>query len=276
MRLTKILLPITRNGTSDSCAAAAFSLAGRSGAELEVLHPCLSPSARLPYSTELSPVYFDELADVGKKQVALEKRQAKQWFAKVARGHPKTRAGLIAIEGLIAPTVSTRAKASDLTVLPAGATKEDEFWRSARDAALFQSGRPVLVVPKEARGTIGTSVVIAWKDAVEAVRAVAASRPLLAEAKRIRLVAISEQISDPDPTAAAMIDYLKLAGLRVELAELALDSRPVGEVLLNEASGEGALLVMGAYGRWRWREWIFGGATHYVLHHTPVPVLMMH
>jgi nucleotide-binding universal stress UspA family protein len=73
-----------------------------------------------------------------------------------------------------------------------------------------------------------------------------------------------------------MADYLKLAGLRVERSELAPDSRPVGEVLLSEAAGEGALLVMGAYGRWRWREWVFGGVTRHVLHHTPVPVLMAH
>jgi nucleotide-binding universal stress UspA family protein len=47
-------------------------------------------------------------------------------------------------------------------------------------------------------------------------------------------------------------------------------------VLLSEAAGEGALLVMGAYGRWRWQEWVFGGVTRHVLHHTPVPVLMAH
>jgi nucleotide-binding universal stress UspA family protein len=88
------------------------------------------------------------------------------------------------------------------------------------------------------------------------------------------MVTVAEQ--GPDPTAAAMADYLKLAGLGVERSELAPDSRPVGEVLLSEAAGEGALLVMGAYGRWRWREWVFGGVTRHVLHHTPVPVLMAH
>jgi nucleotide-binding universal stress UspA family protein len=274
MKLVRILLPITRHGTSEACAAASFDLAERSSAELEVLHPCLAPSARLPYSTEISPFYFEELIDVGKKQAGLEKRQAKQWFAKAARGHPKVRANLVATEGLVAPTVSTRAKASDVTVLPSITDGEDEFWKSARDAALFHCGRPVLVVPKEARGAMGQTVVIAWKDSAEAVRAVGAAQPFLADARRIRMVTAAEQ--GPDPTAAAMADYLKLAGLRVERSELAPDSRPVGEVLLSEAAGEGALLVMGAYGRWRWREWVFGGVTRHVLHHTPVPVLMAH
>ena len=47
-------------------------------------------------------------------------------------------------------------------------------------------------------------------------------------------------------------------------------------MLLEAAMGKGVLLVMGAYGRWCWREWVFGGATHYVLRNTAVPVLMVH
>jgi nucleotide-binding universal stress UspA family protein len=72
-----------------------------------------------------------------------------------------------------------------------------------------------------------------------------------------------------------MADYLTRLGLRVELTQIALGGG-VGVVLLEAATANGALLVMGAYGHWRWREWVFGGATHYVLRNTTVPVLMMH
>jgi nucleotide-binding universal stress UspA family protein len=47
----------------------------------------------------------------------------------------------------------------------------------------------------------------------------------------------------------------------VELAKLAGSSGEVGEILLEATTGKGVLLVMGAYGHWRWREWVFGGAT---------------
>lgn len=274
VKLVRILLPITQHGTTEACAASAFSLAERSGALLEALHPCPAPSERLPYSTELSPFYFEELIDVGKKQVALEKRLARQWLGKTARAHPKAHAELVSIEGLVAPSVAMRAKVADMTVLPSIDAEQDGFWAGARDAALFHSGRPLLVVPKGAEGPEGETVVIAWKDAVEAVRAVAAAQPFLAKAKRIRLVSVTER--GQDETAAAMADYLTRSGLRVELATPALDSREVGEVLLEAATGKGVLLVMGAYGHWRWREWVFGGATHYVLRNTSVPVLMMH
>ena len=90
MRLVKILLPINQRGTSEACAAAAFVLAERFGASLEVLHPCPTPADRLPYATELSPLYyFDQLINVGKKQVALEKRQAKKWLDKTGTFFPK-------------------------------------------------------------------------------------------------------------------------------------------------------------------------------------------
>lgn len=274
MRLVRVLVPITQNGTTDACTAAAFGLAERFGAELEVLHPCPAPAERLPYSTELSPFYFEELLDVGTKQVALEKRQAQDWFAAAARSHPKAMADLVSIEGLVAPVVAFRAKVSDVTVLPSVTAQTDKFWELARDSALFHSGRPVLVVPKEAEGPIGETVVIAWKDSVEAVRAVAAARPFLAKAKQVRLASVAEP--GLDETAAAMAEYLRKAGLHVELAPLVAESREAGEVLLEAAKGNGTLLVMGAYGRWRWREWVFGGATHYVLRHAAIPVLMTH
>jgi nucleotide-binding universal stress UspA family protein len=96
----------------------------------------------------------------------------------------------------------------------------------------------------------------------------------LVKAKRIKLVSVAED--GQDESAAAMAEYLRKAGLRVEPVTLRAESREAGEILLEAAMGKGVLLVMGAYGHWRWREWVFGGATQYILHHTNVPVLMMH
>jgi nucleotide-binding universal stress UspA family protein len=274
VKFIRALLPINQRGTTEACAAAAFSLAERFGASLEVLHPCPAPTDRLPYATELSPVYFKELIDVGRKQAALEKRQAGTWLAKMTHEYPNVHLELLAIEGLVGPTVALRAKVSNLTVLPCIEENEDAFWASARDAALFHSGRPLLVVPQEATGVLGETVVIAWKDAVEAVRAAAAAEPFLAKAKWVRLLSVAER--GEDKTASAMANYLTKAGFKVELLKLAAKSHEVGEVLVEAATGRGVLLVMGAFGHWRWHEWVFGGATDYVLRNTAGPVLMMH
>ncbi len=272
-KLVRILLPIGAEGSTAACTEAAFGLSERFAARLEVLHPCPPPTQRLPYSTELSPLYFEELVDVTRKQVDQEERQATDWFEEELGAHPDTKAELVTVEGLVEPAVAMRAKVADLTVLPSIAAKEDGLWDAARDAALFHSGRPVLIVPDEAGGPIGETVVIAWKDAVEAVRAVAAAAPFLATAKRIRLLSIAEE--GEDMSAAAMADYLVLAGLPVETETVALGDREVGDALLT-AAGSGVLLVMGGYGHWRWREWVFGGATLHVLRNTDVPVLMSH
>jgi nucleotide-binding universal stress UspA family protein len=229
----------------------------------------------LPYATELSPVYFEELVDVGKKQVEFERRQAESWLAATARAFPNLRPTFLHIEDPVTQTVATRAKAADLTVLPSSAASEDPFFALARDAVLFHSGRPMLVVPNEARGFNAGTVVIAWKDSVEAVRALAAAAPFLAAAKRVKLLSVAEH-ENQDETRSMMADYLKQGGVSVELVTLALHGRDVGEALVEAASGEDALLVMGAYGHWRWREYVLGGATRYVSRHTQVPVLMSH
>ena len=116
MKLVRILLPIDQGGTSPACVKAALTLAKQFSAELEVLHPCLAAWQRLPYATELSPYYFQELINTGSEQVAFEKGEAKTWCDKAVRS-----AGVAiefcSIEGLIGPTVAMRARVSDFTVL---------------------------------------------------------------------------------------------------------------------------------------------------------------
>ena len=68
------------------------------------------------------------------------------------------------IEGFLTPVVTGRARVADLSVVPSIGEKDDEFWAGMRDAVLFQSGRPVLIVPDGASSAFGETVVVAWKD----------------------------------------------------------------------------------------------------------------
>lgn len=275
MKPTRVLLPINAKGTTSACADVAFGLARRFEAELEVLHPCPPPSQRLPYATELSPIYFEAYLDVSRKQVAYEEKEAIAWFEKASANWGEVESQLLTVEGLVGPAVAQRAKTADLSVLPTVTAADDEMFDEARDAALFSSGRPVLFVPDEASGHVGETVVIAWKDSVESARAVAAAGPFLDGARRVRLISLIEEGEPEDETAVAMANYLTAACLPVELKSVELGDREVGDAILEEA-GSGVLLVMGGYGRWRWHEWIFGGATDHVLRHTDVAVLMSH
>jgi nucleotide-binding universal stress UspA family protein len=129
-------------------------------------------------------------------------------------------------------------------------------------------------VPEALERAFSKTVLIAWKDTVEAVRAVAAARPFLTGANEVRLLSVTDNQND-DQTAPAMVDYLTRAGVAVKLERIYSNSQ-VGPVLLEAATDANALLVMGAYGHWRLREWVFGGATDYVLRNTPVPLFLMH
>jgi nucleotide-binding universal stress UspA family protein len=276
MKLVRILLPIDQGGTSDTCAKAALTLAKRFSTELEVLHPCLAAWQRLPYATELSPYYFQELINTGSEQVTFEKGEAKTWCDKAMKSSGVA-IKFCSIEGLIGPTVAMRARVSDFAVLPTIDASQSSFWGTARDAALFDSGKPLFAVPDNVSSAFGETVVIGWKDNAEAARAVSAAKPFLATAKRIRLVTVTEVEEEDDQSLPAMADYLGRAGFEVESAMVECGSRDVGAVLLEEASAaKKAMLVMGAYGHRRWKEWAFGGVTQYVLRHATLPVLMVH
>ena len=208
MKPTRVLLPINAKGTTSACADVAFGLARRFEAELEVLHPCPPPSQRLPYATELSPIYFEAYLDVSRKQVAYEEKEAVAWFEKASADRGEVEAQLLTVEGLVGPAVAQRAKTADLSVLPTVSAAADEMFAEARDAALFSSGRPALFVPDEAGGHVGETVVIAWKDSVESARAVAAAAPFLEGARRVRLISLVAEGEPEDETAAAMANYL--------------------------------------------------------------------
>lgn len=276
MKLVRLLLPINQQGTTETCRQTAFALAQRFGVRLEALHLCAAPWQRLPYSTELSPFYSQELIDIGREQVALEQGEARKWFDQALQAHPGMAADFVTIEGLVTPIVASRARVADVSVVPSIGAKGDLFWGAVRDGALFHSGRPMLAVPDGKPVNFGETVVVAWKDGVEAVRAVSAAAPFFAIAKRICLVTVEEG-DQVDQSMAAMADYLTQAGLKVETSKIVPESDNVGEAILHETARKaGALLVMGAYGHWRWREWAFGGVTEHVLRHATVPVLMAH
>jgi nucleotide-binding universal stress UspA family protein len=112
-------------------------------------------------------------------------------------------------------------------------------------------------------------MVIAWKAAPEAARAVTAAMALLSRAKQIliMIVAENEGLSDlSDEEGARLANAFRWHGLNASTRHLQPDARGAAETLLAAASEHAALVVMGAYGHSRLREWVFGGFTQSVLH----------
>ena len=144
------------------------------------------------------------------------------------------------------------------------------------EAALVGTGRPMLIVPATPFTSFPETMIIAWKAAPEAARAVTAAAPLFSAVKRILIVTVAEQEGLSDQEGARLMTSLRWHGLDVSTRHLQPDRRVAAETLLAAAREHSALVVMGAYGHSRLREWMFGGFTEHVLRGADVPVLMMH
>jgi nucleotide-binding universal stress UspA family protein len=144
------------------------------------------------------------------------------------------------------------------------------------EAALMETGRPLLVPPEMAPASLAGPVMIAWKDTIESARAVAFAEPFIAAAEKVMIVSVTEG-ADPDPTAAQLQRSLYWHNPHTELRYLPLAGRAAVDVLMDEARVEGAgLVVMGGYSHSRLRQIVLGGFTRSVLRNAPVPVLMAH
>jgi len=120
---------------------------------------------------------------------------------------------------------------------------------------------------------------VAWKDTREARRAVADALPLLQRAQTVIIAAAAKGADDAaaDPSLGPISDYLGRHGVAAVVEGVVDDGEHVGRRLVRAAQGLGAqLVVAGAYGHSRAREWAFGGVTEHLIQHSPLASLMSH
>ncbi|MHA1570718.1 MAG: universal stress protein, partial [Alphaproteobacteria bacterium] len=143
------------------------------------------------------------------------------------------------------------------------------------EAVLFESGRPVLVVPPGTGLGDYDNIAIAWDGSLEASRAMHGAMPLLAAAGKVVVLAVGEDDRDPAPTEA-LTATLACHGIAATTRLIAQDGA-IGVALLSGAVEAGCgLMVMGGYGHSRLREMVLGGVTRDVLAASALPVLIAH
>lgn len=148
--------------------------------------------------------------------------------------------------------------------------------RATLEAALFESGRPLLIAPHQARAALDGTIVISWNRSTETARTIGFSMPLLKKAKRIVVLSVSGALA-PGPSAESLVKALQRHDLPVDLAQVDSGARPAGRVILEQAGALGAdVLVKGGYTQSRLRQMIFGGATNDILAYAEIPVFMAH
>jgi len=142
--------------------------------------------------------------------------------------------------------------------------------------ALFESGRPVLMVPKRSLPTLGEVVAIAWNGSTETAVTVAMGMPFLKLARKVVIVAVGPQhMPEPGPEGEELARALERHGLDVSIRTAYGRQKAQGESFLKEAMAAGAdLLLKGAYTQSRIRQMIFGGGTRHIIMESKIPVLM--
>jgi len=141
----------------------------------------------------------------------------------------------------------------------------------------LSSGRPVVAIPYAGdHSGFGKRILIAWNGSREASRALHDALPILTRAESVVVLAV-DPADEAHIPGADISAHLAHHGVPVEARHSIAPDIAVGDELLNMASDLGSdMIVMGAYGRSRLREAVFGGATQHILSHMTVPILMSH
>lgn len=187
-----------------------------------------------------------------------------------------TRAGWRETTGIESQVVADYGRMFDLTVIRRAASHAATDWRQTCEAAIFETGRPILLAPAEPPASFGRNIVIAWNGSTETARTIALGLPLLAKASNVTVLTV-EGGTVPGPDGAAVGAYLARHGIAADTALIQPEDKSIGEAALAEAVARGAdLLFKGAYTHTRLRQLIFGGATEDIITKASLPVLMAH
>lgn len=252
---------------AEPAVACALALATRFGAFLTGLQ--ILPEGPL-FTTTAGAAR--PLAATGNDPVS---RQA--WWEALCRRHGISGAWET-LHGMYVPTLALRSLLSDVLVeslpveLPEGPAIADELSR-----VLFEGSAPLLLVPRRCAGDFGfRRIAVGWNGSREALRAIHAALPLLRVAHEV-IVYDGDRSGLPGaPPTLRLGEWLERRGVRFQW--IGFDpKRAAGATLHDDAQARHAeLLVMGAWGHSRMSELVTGGATHWLLGHSRLPMLLAH
>ncbi|MFD4836675.1 universal stress protein [Achromobacter sp. NPDC058515] len=181
-------------------------------------------------------------------------------------------------------TVALHGRASDLIIVSqqnredVEAAHENEFV----EQALLSAGRPVMVLPSSGQfPVVGDRVMLCWDGSREAARALADAAPLLRAASHLVVLTMDEGAATRNAEAIPfedLVTYFVAHGMPApDHVRRDIKGVGVGSTILNAAADHSAdLIVMGAYGHSKFREWAMGGATASILKSMTVPIMFSH
>jgi nucleotide-binding universal stress UspA family protein len=283
-----ILVTAAGTETDPASFAAALAVARPFGAHLDVLHVRSDPTgAAVAMASDggsgaLTAGLIDQLEQDARNREAAAKQSFSRFCSEAAlaetdappRGAAgKPSAGWHVETGDEPRWVAAYGLTADLILI--ARTPEEEIGRSTLEAALLETGRPLLIPAASGMPSSVDRVAIAWKPTAQASRAVALAMPFLLRAKEVAILTVEEPPGDHGP-ADRLVRNLAWHGCTARSEQLRQGHEGAAATLLKAAGERADLLVMGGYGHSRLREWVFGGFTQHALAEAPLAVLMAH
>lgn len=278
-----ILLPFHDENAGRTALDAATLVARKFGSYLEGLLVQETPQLSFGRGMTMPAEYLTELArqwrqfaDAAREQFRLITGQKG-----LAPGELETEAqGPIAgwreMEGREAQVIAEYGRLFDLIVVGRTGGEPAGRWQETCEAALFETGRPVLLAATKSSTSLGETIVVAWNGSTETARTVALAMPMLAAASRVIVMSVEGGMM-PGPSGREMARHLARSGIAAEALNVNAGARTVGETIIDMSEkAEADLLVKGAYTRSRLRQVIFGGTTEHVIRNASMPVLLAH
>ncbi len=255
MSFKSILVVLEGLDREAAVLATALQVARAFDAHLEVLHVRSDPNEVFSFMSEPMSETAVELvvnaAEKGSAELAAKARGQFDAFCQandiaVAQSAPAG-GGVFAIwreeTGMQGDVAAHRGRLADLTVV--ALPTADSPAPVMLEAALLETGKPVLVAPAEKRNTLGVNVVIAWNGGSEAASAVRQARGFLPVAEKIEVVIVSDDEKNGKVEVARPIAYLAYHGIKAEARVITGKARGSGETLMAYAEEQGAdLLIM--------------------------------
>jgi nucleotide-binding universal stress UspA family protein len=281
MTIKDILLPLTSYPTpTQKCAIeSAVALAAKIGALVEAV--AFEVNVQSPVGLYADPIGVAGILAADRKKSADNAHQLLDAFETLAKAagiaHERRLLGCRLYE--IPEHLAREARFCDLAMVPLRGPDASE--RDIAEQLVFASGRPILAFPEDPNRALPASldnVAVAWDFSSTAARAVADALPFLRRAKQVRVfTVIDDKPIDKSHSVVQLGKHLARHGVEVVSENVKSDGHAIGNVFKDYVAKHKAdLLVMGAYGHSRIREFILGGATKSILLHPPTWVLLSH
>jgi nucleotide-binding universal stress UspA family protein len=184
-------------------------------------------------------------------------------------------------ESDLTSSINVLARLHDLTVLGQPDPAGDAGNTVRPEEVVLAAGGPVLVIPYAGDfAELGRHVLVAWNGTRESARALHDARFLIEGAETVTVLEVDrpgDEEGIPDLAAADVVAALARRGIKATAEATVSDGTPVADIILSSAADLTAdLVVMGAWGHSRLREFVLGGVSRGILQEMTVPVLMSH